>query len=90
MHGRTRDNPEATVLEPSLRLVANETALGFAPRRAMLPLPGVRRTLIVADTSGLHHRGPARAGTVRQALRPTGAENDGGMRRRSPFRRPAD
>lgn len=31
---------------------------------AVLPLPGVKRTLVIADTSGLHHRGKGLIGAV--------------------------
>jgi hypothetical protein len=66
---------EPPPLSPSLSLVS----------RQVLPLPGVRQTLVVADTNGLHCRGRAPPGTVRVALRPMGGENDGGVRRSNPF-----
>ena len=47
----------------------------------------VARTLVVADTSGLHCRGLAAPGLSRRALRPMGADNDGGVKRGNPFRR---
>jgi len=83
------------VREPSLRFNAAESpgdaladelaALGLPPAEPVLPLPGVARTLVIADTSGLHCRGRAPAGTRRVAMRPMGAHNDGGAKRTDPF-----
>ena len=61
-------------------------AAGLPSAVPVLPLPDVARTLIVADTSSLHCRGLAEAGSTRMALRPMGAENDGGVQRQNPFR----
>jgi hypothetical protein len=58
---------------------------GLPSLRPVLPLPDVERTLIIADTSGLHCRGAAAAGVRRTALRPQGLVFDGGMPRRDPF-----
>ena len=88
MYGRTKDNSPETLKEPSLRLTVNETEFGFRPQVPVLPLPGVAATLVIADTSGLHHRGWAAPGVLRYSMRPTGAENDGGLRRLNPFREP--
>jgi len=53
----------------------------------LMPLPGVRRTLIIADTSALHARGLGVPGHVRQSWRLTG-DNDGGLKRLDPYRWP--
>ena len=66
-------------------LYQNEADLGFGPAVPVLPLAGVRRTLVVADTSGLHRRGAAEPGVERAALRPKGLKNDGGVLRQNPF-----
>lgn len=71
--------------EPALRMKANETDYGLAPVEPLLPLPGVAKTLIVADTSGIHHGGWALPGTERHAYRLAG-DNDGGLPRLNPFR----
>ena len=62
-------------------------AAGLPRATPVLPLPDAERTLIVADTSSLHCRGLAEPGLTRRALRPMGAENDGGVKRSDPFRR---
>eukprot|EP00930_Biecheleria_cincta_P034866 TRINITY_DN24031_c0_g1_i1.p1 TRINITY_DN24031_c0_g1~~TRINITY_DN24031_c0_g1_i1.p1 ORF type:complete len:1050 (+),score=168.40 TRINITY_DN24031_c0_g1_i1:358-3150(+) len=93
LYNRTRENSEDVVQEPSIRFAAGTSlpseaelqAAGFPAALPVLPIPGIERTLIVADTSGLHARGRAPPGTVRSALRPMGAENDGGVRRVNPF-----
>ena len=71
--------------EPALRIKVNETDYGFSPTAPVLPLPGVAKTLVVADTSGIHHRGWALPGTQRRAYRLAG-DNDGGLQRLDPFR----
>ena len=96
LYGRTRDNPVDVMSEPSIRFdVAFTTgalaakslnAVGLPQAIPVLPLPGVARTLIVADTSALHNRGVAPSGSARRALRPMGAENDGGVKRLNPYR----
>ena len=97
LFARTRDSAAAIVREPSIRFddagtpgelaAAALEAVGLPRAAAVLPLPGVARTLVVADTSALHCRGLAAEGTTRAALRPMGAENDGGVPRNNPFRR---
>ena len=97
LFARTRANSAAVIKEPSLRFDDRETAgvhaaealaaAGLPHATPVLPLPGVARTLVVADTSGLHCRGLATPGLSRRALRPMGADNDGGVKRGNPFRR---
>ena len=97
LFARTRANSAAVIKEPSLRFDDRETAgvhaaealaaAGLPHATPVLPLPGVARTLVVADTSGLHCRGLAAPGLSRRALRPMGADNDGGVKRGNPFRR---
>ena len=79
--------PPATeaLREPALRMRVDETDYGLAPVVPMLPLAGVARTLIVADTSGIHYRGLAMPGTQRYTFRLVG-DNDGGLPRLDPFR----
>ena len=50
----------------------------------VLPLKQFKRTLIIADTSGVHHRGNAVEGIIRRTLR-VQAGLDGGLPRQSPF-----
>ena len=59
--------------------------MGFQPAKPVLPLPGVKRTLALVDTSGLHRRGRAAPGTVRRSMR-LGGDTDGGVPRLNPFR----
>ncbi|CAE7288765.1 unnamed protein product [Symbiodinium sp. CCMP2456] len=56
-----------------------------APAQPVLPLPGVRRTLVLADTSALHARGTGVPGRVRSSWRQAG-DNDGGLKRLNPYR----
>lgn len=87
--------------EPSFRLrgcaAATAAALDFveavegkldmeaaAAAGPVLPLPNTR-TLVVADTSALHARGPGLPGQVRQSWRLSG-DNDGGLKRLNPYR----
>ncbi|CAE7365223.1 unnamed protein product [Symbiodinium natans] len=51
----------------------------------VLPLPGVRRTLVLADTSALHARGSGVPGRVRSSWRLAG-DSDGGLKRLNPYR----
>jgi len=93
---RTRANDPEVVTEPSLRFdvassggvqaAAALRAAGLEEAMPVLPLPTAKATILVADTSGLHCRGMAPEGTSREALRPMGAENDGGVKRLNPFR----
>jgi len=97
LFSRTRANSAAVIKEPSIRFDERESAgvhaaealeaAGLPHATPVLPLPGVARTLVVADTSGLHCRGLATPGLSRRALRPMGADNDGGVKRSNPFRR---
>lgn len=77
--------PPATdaIKEPSLRFRGDESAM-MDILRPVLPLESVPRTLIIADTSGIHHRGPALPGTVRRTIR-LSSGNDGGLARLNPF-----
>ncbi|CAE7521405.1 unnamed protein product, partial [Symbiodinium sp. CCMP2592] len=56
-----------------------------AAAQPVLPLPGVRRTLVLADTSALHARGTGVPGRVRSSWRQAG-DNDGGLKRLNPYR----
>ena len=96
LFARTRDSAPSVVSEPSIRFddlgtpgelaAAALEQFGLPRATAVLPLPGVARTLVIADTSALHCRGLAAEGTTRFSLRPMGAENDGGVPRDNPFR----
>jgi len=96
LYERTKANDPEVIREPSLRFDAASStaskaaaalqAAGMQPAAPVLPLPTAERTIVIADTSGLHCRGEAPPGTFRIALRPMGAENDGGVRRLNPFR----
>jgi len=55
------------------------------PAAPVLPLQGVRRTLVIADTSALHARGKGVPGRVRSSWRLAG-DNDGGLPRLNPYR----
>lgn len=79
--------PPATdaLREPALRMRAEETEYGLEPVLPLLPIPGAEKTLIVADTAGIHHRGWAAPGVERHAYRLRG-DNDGGLPRMNPFR----
>ena len=96
LYARTRHNAPAVVSEPSIRLTDDAAlprhgwdeklvAAQLPKLTAVLPLPGVARTLVIADTSALHCRGAAKAGARRSALRPQGLAADGGVARRNPF-----
>lgn len=95
LYNRTHDNIPQIVEEPSIRLTADNVEVaeaapylqqfGFRPAVPVLPLQKVGRTLVIADTSGLHCRGRAPAGTHRMSLRPMGASHNGGVRRTTPF-----
>ena len=96
LYERTRSNAADVITEPSLRFDAQSSsgaqaaaalkATGLAPATPILPLPNTEQTIVIADTSALHCRGQALPHTSRTALRPMGAENDGGVRRLNPFR----
>ena len=96
MHAYSLPPATEAMREPSFRLhgcpTATEAAADFvaqteASRVAVLPLPGVARTLAIVDTSALHARGNGTAGAVRQSLRLAG-DNDGGLPRLHPYRMP--
>lgn len=73
------------IKEPSLRYNGN-AILDKMPDeiRPVLPLKNFQRTLIIADTSGIHHRGPAIPGTVRKTIR-VQDDMQGGIPRLDPF-----
>ena len=80
--------------EPSFRLrgcaAATAKALDFVEAveqrlEPVLPLPNGRRTLVLADTRGLHARGRGVPGEVRHSWRLKG-DNDGGLKRLNPYR----
>ena len=85
LHESTQPPATEAMREPALRMRGDEIEHGFAQPQPLLPLPGVRRTLVLADTSGIHFRGNATAGHVRVAWRMAG-DNDGGLPRLDPFR----
>jgi hypothetical protein len=73
LHESTLLPAPRAMLEPALRMHPDAAAApshGFRPLRPILPLREViargGRTLIVADTAGLHHRGVAKVGQVCQ------------------------
>ena len=73
------------IKEPSLRYRGNSIEDGMSDEiHAVLPLDTFSKTLIIADTSGIHHRGYAIPGTRRQTYR-VQAGLDGGLPRQSPF-----
>jgi len=84
------------MVEPSFRLLGCNAAIAAAPdyirsilktNQAVLPLPGVKRTLVIADTSGLHGRGIGLPPHTRKSWRIRG-DTDGGLKRLDPFRLP--
>ena len=96
MHMYAQPPASEALLEPSFRLLGSPSAAKASPEFVewaqgqtipALPIPGARRTLVIADTSGLHHRGIGVVGAVRQSWRLRG-DNDGGLRRLDPFRWP--
>ena len=97
MHAYAQPPASEALVEPSFRLRGCEAALTGAAgdfvrwaeeaARPTLPLPGVRRTLVIADTSGLHRRGSGQEGAIRHSWRLVG-DNDGGLARLNPFRWP--
>jgi hypothetical protein len=83
--------PPATdaIKEPSLRFRADSDGSSTVTTmadvlRPVLPLDRHNRTLIIADTSGIHHRGSAVPGTVRRTVRVSNG-NDGGLPRQNPY-----
>mmetsp|Transcript_65 Transcript_65/g.103 ORF Transcript_65/g.103 Transcript_65/m.103 type:complete len:1250 (+) Transcript_65:58-3807(+) len=90
---RTAHHVKDTLVEPSLRFRSDSQessfnltleSLGFA-EAPILPLPQSQKTLVIADTSGLHRRGLATPGRVRVAMRPKFGDSDGGVQRLNPF-----
>jgi len=74
--------------EPALRVrdgTDDAPGHGFKPLKPILPLPNASLTLVLVDSSGLHHRGEAVPGVVRKSLRLLG-DNAGGLPRLNPFR----
>jgi len=79
--------PPATeaIKEPSLRFRGDSTMFtDMNILRPVLPLNEFHRTLVIADTSGIHHRGLAVPGTVRKTIR-LSSGNDGGLPRINPY-----
>jgi hypothetical protein len=83
--------PPATeaIREPSLRFREEilEQSFDYSMmdiRRPVLPLDCYTRTLVIADTSGIHHRGHVSPGTIRKTMRVSNG-NDGGLPRINPF-----
>ncbi|KAL1499699.1 hypothetical protein AB1Y20_011894 [Prymnesium parvum] len=96
MHAYSLPPATEAMREPSFRLLGSAAAAAAAPdfirqtqasMAAVLPLPFASRTLVIADTSGLHHRGQGVVGAVRRSSRLPG-DNDGGLPRLHPFRMP--
>lgn len=96
MHAYSLPPATEALTEPSFRLLGSESAIAAAPgfvksvlRNAMpvLPLPGVRWTLVVGDTTGLHQRGIGNVGHKRRSWRLQG-DTDGGLKRLDPYRLP--
>lgn len=94
MHAYSLPPAKEALLEPSFRLEGNLAAVAAAPdfhthcresSKPILPLPGVKRTLVIADTSGLHRRAPGLVGHTRRSWRLAG-DNDGGLKRLDPYR----
>jgi hypothetical protein len=85
LHESTLPPAKEAMIEPALRLRLSPEETGFASALPVLPLPGAKRTLVIADTSGIHHRGRATVGTIRRSWRLVG-DNDGGLPRLDPFR----
>eukprot|EP01059_Diplonema_ambulator_P025293 TRINITY_DN4232_c0_g1_i1.p1 TRINITY_DN4232_c0_g1~~TRINITY_DN4232_c0_g1_i1.p1 ORF type:complete len:869 (+),score=173.79 TRINITY_DN4232_c0_g1_i1:109-2607(+) len=85
-HATSTNHTPPSIKEESLRLSQPPSTFGLPAAVPCLPLPNVNWTIIIADTSSIHFRGYAEEGTTRISLRPIGGENDGGMRRLSPFR----
>ena len=97
LHAYSLPPAKEALQEPSFRLLGSPTAAELASefvrgaqqnRSEMLPLPGARQTLVIADTSGLHHRGIGVVGRTRTSWRLRG-DTDGGLKRLNPFRWPA-
>lgn len=95
MHAYSLPPATEALVEPSFRLLGSKLAASIAAEYVqqvqerlipMLPLPGVKRTLVIADTSGLHARGVGVPGRTRVSWRLQG-DNDGGLKRLEPFRR---
>lgn len=81
----TRPPALEAIKESSLRYKGNASNDGMSDiLRPVLPLNSFQRTLIIADTSGIHHRGFAAPGTVRRTYR-VQSGLDGGLRRENPF-----
>jgi len=96
MHHYAMPPAREALVEPSFRLLGSPSAASAAAdfvehcsasSRPVLPLPGARRTLVIADTSGLHRRSAGVVGLVRRSWRLAG-DNDGGLRRLDPYRWP--
>lgn len=96
MHAYGLPPAKEALVEPSFRLLGSPAAAAAAAdfveacrKRStpVLPLPGARRTLVIADTSGLHRRSEGEPGRTRVSWRLAG-DNDGGLRRLDPYRWP--
>ena len=96
LHAYSLPPASEALREPSFRLLGSPTATAFADqfvrdaqanRTQLLSLAGARKTLVIADTSGLHHRGIGVAGRTRVSWRLRG-DTDGGLKRLNPFRWP--
>lgn len=85
MHESTVPPATDAMREPALRMHGDETAFGLEAVAPLLPMGNGTRTLVLADVSGVHHRGRAVPGTERHGWRPAG-DNAGGLPRLDPFR----
>ena len=85
MYNATLPPAAEAIREPSLRFRGDaRSVVADALLSPVLPLDCFNRTLIIADTSAIHHRGHAPPGTVRTTTR-LSSGNDGGLPRLNPY-----
>jgi len=98
MHAYSLSPATAAMREPSFRLEGDPNATRAASEYVswanenkfeVFPIPNARRTVVIADTSGLHARGLGIPGRTRVSQRLWG-DNDGGLARLDPFRMPKE
>jgi hypothetical protein len=96
MHAYSLPPATEASAEPSFRILGSMSAIAAAPdfvtsvlksTSAVVPLPGVRYTLVIADTSALHGRARGLPGYTRNSWRLRG-DTDGGLKRVDPYRLP--
>ena len=82
---RFRGHDHVVIVEPSSSdTTTSSMTMDSNILQPVLPLDCYHRTLVIADMSGIHHRGHARPGTVRTTLRVSNG-NDGGLPRLNPY-----